>query len=70
MNGKYKLVKPLPRAKVGDGFHLSNKGNLVHDDSGVAFYTKGELKKYPTILKEWFEQDRATVYDLKEGDDC
>ena len=53
---KYKLVKPLPRFEVGDEFHTSPKGNLAHTKTGALAYTKGELKKFPNILEDWFEK--------------
>lgn len=70
MGKRYKLIKDLPHVKAGARCHLSPKGNLV-TDSGVMLYYKNQLKNFPNILKDWFEEipeKPKTVDDLKEGD--
>lgn len=67
----YKLKQPLPGYKVGEEFHLSNKGNLIHAASGELVYTKRGLRRKPEILKDWFEEileEPKTVWDLGIGD--
>lgn len=72
---RYRLKKDLPTFKVGDEFELNDNGNLymidLHMASRICAYTKDTLKKFPNILKDWFEEipDRPkTVWDLEEGD--
>lgn len=66
---RYKLIKDLPTFKVGDKFHLSINGNLVHDESGEAAYMKHTLKKFPNILEDWFEKiEDAGPWRPKDGE--
>lgn len=72
---RYRLKKDLPTFKVGDEFELNDNGNLymidLHMASRICAYTKDTLKKFPNILKDWFEEipDRPkTVWDLEKGD--
>ncbi len=70
---KYKLKINCPKYKAGEMFHISQKGNLVHTDSGQLAYSKKDLEEYPTILGDWFVEtleEPKTVGDLKEGDKC
>lgn len=67
----YKLIKPLPKFEVGDEFHTSRSGHLVHTKTGVLAYAKHELREFPNILKDWFKEipERPkTVDSLKDGD--
>lgn len=70
---RYKLKMDIPAYKRDEEFHLSKKGNLVHTKSGNLAYSKGMLKAYPSVLKDWFEEipeEPKTVWDLKHGDKC
>jgi len=67
---KYKLIRDLPHIKAGERCHISSKGNLV-TDAGVSLYNRDQLKKFPDILTDWFEEipgELKTVWDLKYGD--
>lgn len=57
---RYKLLKDLPMFKAGDEFHINQNGNLVHDDDGLVAYIRSVLKKYPSILTNWFEKIPTT----------
>lgn len=71
MGKRYKLLKDLPTFSIGDEFHISPNGNLVHDKQQIVAYAKATLIKYPNILKDWFEEmpDPAKmICDLQGGD--
>lgn len=60
----YKLLKDLPTFKAGDEFELNEKGHLVfvrgtqevEEGQTLIAYTSYTLKKFPNILKDWFEE--------------
>lgn len=52
----YKLLKDLPTFKAGDEFYLDNSNNLYLKDSNIMAYNHITLKKFPNILKDWFEE--------------
>lgn len=55
---RYKLLRDLPTFETGDEFYLSENGDLVFngDDIGEVAYCHRELEKFPSILKDWFEE--------------
>lgn len=55
---RYKLIKDLPTFKAGDEFHLIENGDLVLSDGDAykVVYHHKELEKFPSILKDWFEE--------------
>lgn len=68
---KYKLKYDMPKYKAGTEFRMTRKGHLAVGDMLV--FHSNELKSYPEILEEWFEEipeQPETVWDLKEGDEC
>lgn len=77
----YKLLKDLPTFKAGKKFFLDGSNALWSLDgydedhepiSKVCAFSADTLKKFPNILKEWFEEipERPkTVWDLEDGDD-
>lgn len=80
---RYKLLKDLPTFKAGQRFYLNECGDLVLDvchhkndkqaEYGITAYCASTLQKFPSILKDWFEEipERPkTVDDLEEGDEC
>ena len=60
----YKLLKDLPTFKAGDEFKLNSRGDLVFvrgaeepkDGQSLVAYAGFTLKKFPNILKDWFEE--------------
>ncbi len=64
MNKEYKLLKDLPTFKAGDIFTLTENGDLrlkqtvdERNEGRLIFaYSAQTLKKFPEILKEWFEE--------------
>lgn len=79
---KYRLKKDLPTFTAGEEFAMSRvSGGLwlidgYNEDgewySSVCAYSEHTLKKFPNILKEWFEEipeEPKTVWDLREGDE-
>lgn len=72
---RYILKKELPTFKVGEKFELSRSGNLIQRNKGdfgdLVVYHRETLKKFPNVLKEWFEEmpeKPETVWDLMDGD--
>ena len=53
---RYKLKKDLPTFKAGDEFYLDSNNNLYHNWSEVMAYNHKTLEKFPSILKDWFEE--------------
>lgn len=67
----YKLIKDLPTFEAGDVFKINRRGHLeyvkgtqtVKEGQELIAYTKMTLDKFPTILKDWFEElPDYTVY--------
>lgn len=62
-SSRYKLTKELPTFNVGDEFFLDPYGGLWLDEkingepntSRVMAYNSKTLKKFPNILRDWFE---------------
>lgn len=74
---RFILKKDLPTFKAGDEFYLGESGHLFAKcaDGGqdIIAYRNETLAKFPSILKEWFEEipeEPETVDDLKAGDKC
>lgn len=78
---RYKLKKDLPTFKAGSEFELDRglwykkdeRGNAVISELPICAYTQQTLDKFPSILKDWFEEipERPkTVWDLEKGDKC
>lgn len=77
---QYKLRKELPTFEVGCLFEINGDGDLrfVATADGVrvktinsAVYNAEQLRRYPNILTEWFEEvlKAKTAWDLKDGDE-
>ncbi len=79
---RYKLKKDLPTFEAGCLFGINSDGDLcfVETASGDkvktinnAVYSAEQLRRYPNILTEWFEEipeEPKRVWDLKDGDEC
>lgn len=61
----YKLKKDLPTFKKGELFYMDDSGSLarVKDDLMVYYYKT--IKKFPSILEDWFAEVPAPVRDGK-----
>lgn len=73
---RYKLKKDLPTFKAGQVCWLGLDGQLLtrtEEGKIILVYNTIEMKKFPKILTEWFEEipeETKTVYDLSSGDEC
>lgn len=61
----YKLKKDLPTFKKGEIFFINDYGNLISYTHNVVAYALPTLKKFPRILKDWFEPTSEPWRDEK-----
>lgn len=62
----YQLMKDLPTFKEGELFFIDGRGNLIscaHED--IVAYSEVTLKKFPSILENWFREVPAPERDSK-----
>lgn len=53
---RYKLKKDLPTFKAGDEFYTDSNNNLRLSGPEIVAYSHITLRKFPNILKDWFEE--------------
>lgn len=62
----YKLKKDLPTFKKGEQFFVNDYGQLIScAHEGVVAYSAHTLKRFPDVLKDWFEEVPAPERDSK-----
>lgn len=57
---RYKLIKDLPTFDAGDTFELKD-GGLFREEDSVYAYSHRTLAKFPSILKDWFEEIKSPL---------